>query len=169
MLYSIIEPFSPTSGDAWKKYCDWRGVKFERFDSIDGILRPSLFDPKTPEDWKHVYQGDSPFRYLTDRKYAEYKRRDIGRCDLVGLRLSDHDEHHRSFLGFDLLDGYFSVSLLTNWGNDVPFINQALGSNGLVPNLRGISFIQTQLFDQYGDDNHVEECHVISIYDPEKI
>jgi hypothetical protein len=48
MLYSIVESFSPLSGDAWDKYCNWRGLRFERFDSIDGLLRPSLFDPKTP-------------------------------------------------------------------------------------------------------------------------
>jgi hypothetical protein len=168
MLYSIIEAFSPSNGDAWDKYCDWRGLRFERFDSIDGLLRPSLFDPKTPDYWRHVYQGDSAFQYLTDKQYAEQKHRDIGQGDLVGLRLIDHDKQHRSFLGFDLLDGYFSVSLLTNWGNDVTFINQALGSNALVSNLQAISSIQTQLFDQHGEDNHVEDCHIVSLYDPKQ-
>ncbi|MEQ1840449.1 MAG: hypothetical protein ABL994_08570, partial [Verrucomicrobiales bacterium] len=89
-----------------------------------------------------------------------------GQGDLVGLRFIDHDESQRGFLGFDLIDGYFSVSLLTNWGNDVAFINEVIGSNALVPNFQLISSIQTQLFTKYGQDNHVENCHIVSIYDP---
>ncbi len=42
MLFTIVEPFSASDGEKWEIYCEWRGMKFERFDSIDGILRPNL-------------------------------------------------------------------------------------------------------------------------------
>ena len=54
MLYKIIESFSRADGARWTGYCDWRGLQFERFDSIDGIMRPSLFQKPEDDDWAHI-------------------------------------------------------------------------------------------------------------------
>ncbi len=43
MYYKIIPKFGPED-DGWKNYIDWRGLKLNRFDSVDGILRNDLFD-----------------------------------------------------------------------------------------------------------------------------
>ena len=131
MLFKIIESFSPSNGDKWTSYCNWRGMRFERFDSIDGILRPSLFDPTEVEDWAHIVNEDFMLHFFTDFNYAAKKRRQIGVGDLVGVRFEEHDEADEHFLGYDLIDGYCDVSLLTNWGNDVELINRSLSPNAL--------------------------------------
>ena len=54
MLFTIVEDFGVADGESWSSYIEWRGIQFDRFDSLDGILRPSLFTPETEEDWAHV-------------------------------------------------------------------------------------------------------------------
>ncbi len=50
MYYKIVEKFGPEDGDNWKKYIDWRGLSLIKFDSVDGILRPDLFEPDSTDD-----------------------------------------------------------------------------------------------------------------------
>lgn len=53
MLYRIIETFGPHNGKRWSDYIHWRGLtRLTRCDSVDGILRPSLFVPETDQDWR---------------------------------------------------------------------------------------------------------------------
>ena len=164
MLFTIIENFGVADGDAWTSYLEWRGVHFDRFDSLDGILRKSLFTPESDEDWKHVVCEDFMLSYLTDFDYAHQKHAQIGSGSLMGLSHSEHDETDEGFLGYDLIDGYCDVSLLTNWGNDVEIVNRALGSNALVPTLAQIESIYEFLTTNHGDDNHVEGCRIASVY-----
>jgi hypothetical protein len=168
MLYTIIKSFSATN-DSWDSYCHWRGLNFAKFDSIDGLLRPSLFVPKTTEEGLRTCPDVGNFNYLTDREYAEKKWHEIGSGDLVALRFSDHDEKQKGFLGFDLVDGYYDVSLLTNWGNDNELINQVISSNALVSRLEKIVAVQNHVFESYSDDAHAADCHIVSIYDPFRI
>lgn len=166
MLFTIVESFSPNDGDRWQSYCQWRGLAFKRFDSIDGILRPSLFDDPTGEDWHHVVNEDFKLHLITDYDYAVQKHREMSQGDLVGLKFSEHDESNPRFLGFDLIDGYCDVSLLTNWGNDVDSINHSLSSNALVLSYQIIEAIQQELLRANGNDAHVEGCQIVSIYRP---
>jgi hypothetical protein len=164
MLYTLIEPFSPNDGDRWTSYCAWRGLKFARFDSIDGILRPSLFKEPNDEDWSHIVNESFMLHYFHDRKYAELKRRQIGRGDLVGVEFQDHDESAVGFLGYDLLDGCNDVSLLTNWGNDIAVVNRSLGRTGLIRSRGAVEKVKAELMMSYAEDGHVKGCKVVSIY-----
>src|SRR3954464_4455142 len=92
MVYTIIESFSPSDGERWTKYCAWRGINFERFDSIDGILRPSLCSKPSDEDWPHILKEDFMLHYFTDLEYAQKKKAKIGYGDLVGIEFDQHDE-----------------------------------------------------------------------------
>lgn len=167
MLFTIIESFSPKDGDRWISYCKWRGLTFTNFDSIDGILRPTLFNaPTTDEDWNYVVNEDFKLHLITDYDYAVEKHDEIGKGDLVGLKFDEHDESDSCFLGFDLIDRYCDVSLLTNWGNDVEIINRSLSASGLVLNRQSIEEIQEELLRTSGDDAHVEGCQIVSIYRP---
>ena len=164
MLYTIVEDFGPELGEAWFNYNEWRGLDFSRFDSLDGILRPSLFDPTTDEDWNHVVCEDFALSHLTDFLYAQKKHRKIGSGSLVAFSYENHDETHKRFVGYDIIDGYCDVSLLTNWGNDLDFINQALGSNALLPRIQQAQTIHQQLLKDHSDDNHVPGSKIISVY-----
>ena len=102
--------------------------------------------------------------YLTDFDYALQTHVRIGKGSLVGFAYSDHDETIEGFLGYDIIDGYCDVSLLTNWGNDVEIVNRSLGSNALVPTLAQAESIHKFLTSNHGDDNHVEGSRIISVY-----
>jgi hypothetical protein len=164
MLFTIVEDFGVANGEAWTNYPEWRGMLFERFDSLDGILRKSLFTPESTEDWDHVVCEDFMVSYLTDLDYAHETHSRIGAGSLMGFAYSEHDESDEGFLGYDIIDGYCDVSLLTNWGTDIEIVNRALGPNALVPTLAQVDGIYNFLASNHGDDNHVEGCRIISVY-----
>ncbi len=166
MLYTIIESFSPADGERWTKYCAWRGIQFERFDSIDRILRPSLCAKPSDEDWPHIVNENFMLHYFTELAYSEKKREKLGKGDLIGVAFDEHDEKSLEFLGYDLIDGYNDVSLLTNWGNDTEIINRSISSSGLIGSRAVIEEIQEELIRSHGNDAHVEGCKITSIYKP---
>ncbi len=167
MLYTLIESFSPADGDKWTSYCAWRGIAFERFDSIDGINRPLLFYPEAGEDWAHVVAETDLFRFMTDLDFALRKQREAGRGDVVGVKLADHDETDPGFLGYDLIDGYCDVSLLTNFGCEEDKVGALLSPSALVMSLEVIQSIQAELLRTTPADDHVEGCRIVSIYNLE--
>jgi hypothetical protein len=166
MLFTIVKPFSPSDGEKWTNYCEWRGLKFDRFDSIDGVLRPNLFDYPEDSDWEHIVNHDFMLHLITNIEHARSKHKAIGSGDLIGLRFENHDIADPEFLGFDIIDGYCDVSLLTNWGNDIDMINRALHHNALVPDFSTVQDILEFLLINWGDDPHVKGCRIVSIYKP---
>ena len=164
MLYTIIESFSPEDGDRWTKYCAWRGIQFERFDSIDGILRPNLFSSPADEDWPHIVNADFKLHYFTDFIYAAAKREKIANGILVGIKFEDHDQCSPDFLGYDLIDGFDDISLLTNWGNDIEIVNRAISKNGLIYEYSSVECVRNELLRSHGNDAHVAECQIVSVY-----
>ena len=164
MLFAIVEDFGPAEQEAWTNYLEWRGIQFERFDSLDGILRKSLFSPESDEDWQHIVCESFMLSYLTDFDYAHQTHCRIGSGRLVGLRYSEHDETNEGFLGYDILDRCCDVSLLTNWGNDVEVVNRSLGSNALVPTLAKVESIHQYLTSHHAEDGHVIGCRIVSVY-----
>jgi hypothetical protein len=169
MLFTIVESFSPRDGERWASYCGWRGMAFERFDSIDGILRPSLFSPKEDADWDHVVKENFMIDFITDRSFAIEKRKKIGRGDIVGVTFENHMEHDSRFLGYDLIDGCCSVSLFTNWGNGHEVINHSLATNGLVRSFSLANSIRDELIKTENSDGHVNGCRVIAIYEVDEL
>ena len=83
---------------------------------------------------------------------------------ILGLSFDEHQENAPGFLGYDLIDGYYDVSLLTNWGNDNAIINQRISLRGLVSTYEAIQEIQDYLVTTYGNDSHVEGCSIVSVY-----
>jgi hypothetical protein len=164
-LHTIVEPFGPADGEAWRSYCKWRGIQFERFDSIDGMLRPKFFMPESDEDWQHVVNENFKLHYFTDLEYARKKQDEIGRGVLVGLSFDCHEENDAAFRGYDLFDVRSVISLLTNWGNDVEIINAALMPNALIRDLGTVTRIRDELIATHEMDGHVEWCEIVSIYD----
>jgi len=139
-------------------------MHFERFDSLDGMLRKSLFTPESIKDWDHVVCENLMISYLKDYDYAHQAHVRIGTGSVMGFTFTDHDEKNQGFLGYDIIDGYCDVSLLTNWGNDVEIVNRALGANALVPSLAQVESIRAFLTSYHGDDNHVVGCGIVSVY-----
>jgi hypothetical protein len=164
MLFTIVENFGVADGEPWSSYIEWRGIHFDRFDSLDGILRKSLFTPESEEDWSHVVCENFKLSYLTDFSHAHQTHVRMGIGSLMGFAYTEHDEANEGFLGYDIIDRFCDVSLLTNWGNDVEIVNHAIGSNALVPTLAQVERIHEFLTSNHGDDNHVKDCRIVSVY-----
>lgn len=164
MLYTIVEAFAPSDGEKWSKYKAWRGRHFERFDSIDGMLRPSLFQPTTERDWDNVVTESFMTHLITNREYALARRREIGDGVVLEIRTDSHACATPEFLGFEIIDGHWSVSLLTNWGTEYSFIDDCLGPNGLIPEIGAAQRVHERLLSDYSDDSHAGACILISLY-----
>ncbi|WP_223788366.1 hypothetical protein [Marinicella meishanensis] len=165
MYFSIVESFGPHS-EGWAAYVAWRGLTLDAFESIDGMLRCALFHtPNTPTEWAHVVNENCMLHLITDHGFAIQLLQIIGEGDLVGIKLEQHEPNHPQFLGFDLIDGQFDVSLLTNWGNDNTMVNQHLGRNGLIKDLATVQQIQQHLLSEFAHDGHVPGCQIVSVYD----
>ncbi len=165
MLYTIVQSFGLDDGDRWTDYCQWRGFEFERFDSIDGILRSNLMGSPDDSDWPYIVNEDFMLHFITDMEHAFRKLAQIGKGDIVGVKLDDHEPGKSSFLGYDILDGYFDVSLLTNWGNDITVINDSMELKGLVADFDQVNMIHQHLLSNYGNDAHVKGSRIISLYE----
>ena len=164
MLYTIIEKFGPEDDEKWTNYCQWRNKDFKKFDSIDGMLRQNLFDDPEGEDWDNIVNENFMLHLITNHKYACKKLNQIGTGEIIGIEIDKHNENDALFLGYDIIDGYWDVSLLTNWGNDNEMINRLIGSNGLISNISDATRIHNHLLNDYGDDSHVDDSKIISIY-----
>jgi hypothetical protein len=70
------------------------------------------------------------------------------------------------FLGFDLLEGDGSISLLTNFGNDFDYINRALAANALILDFETVAEIRLTLMQALPQDPHVKGCRIVSVYRP---
>ncbi|GAB4188905.1 MAG: hypothetical protein Tsb002_15530 [Wenzhouxiangellaceae bacterium] len=167
MLFKIIEPFGPSAGAAWDQYVQWRKFHFTAFDSIDGMLRPSLFVPETAEDWENCINADYRTDLITSLDYAKTLLTKYEKADLIGVqpdinaesRLAEH------LLGFDIIDGYSDVSLLTNWGaEDIDVINRQLQPNGLIGDAESALELRDYLQNHYPNDSHAACCSVWAIY-----
>ena len=165
MLFTLVQGFSPADGERWTTYCEWRGLNFERFDSLDTMMRRCVFDFPSDTEWEHVVNENFMLHLMTDLEFARRKQTDLGAGEIIGLKFSDHEPHHPGFLGYDILDGCVSFSLLTNWGNGIDLINRSLASNALVPNLVTAEDILDLLLREHSEDNHVKGCRIVSVYE----
>lgn len=163
-LYTIVESFSPSDGEKWHNYCEWRGMTFERFDSIDGMLRPNQLGQPEGDDWKHIVNKSFMLHLIKDLPYAQQKKEKTLNGVLIEIRLDDHSPENERFLGFDIIDGYFDISLLTNFGNDIKFVNQSLSNNGLILDIHVAEDVFQQLKNEFASDPHVEGCRIVSLY-----
>jgi len=172
MYYKILPPFGPNDSDRWHRYIAWRGLKLTRFDSVDGILRPAYFLPQTEEDWMHCVNENFKLNLLTDEAYARQMLRRYDEATLAGVEIeleTDYQPKDR-LLGYDIIDGYCDVSLLTNWGADEEglFTNHIM-SNGLIGDIVQAIELRNKLRRDFAWDAHAIGCHVWAVYDPRPI
>ncbi|MBN2218601.1 MAG: hypothetical protein JW719_14590 [Pirellulales bacterium] len=167
MYYKIVEPFGPQSGGKWYDYLKWRGLKLTRFDSVDGLLRPDLFEPLSVEDWHNCVNKDFRLNLITSLDYA---RSILGQHDnavLVGveIELQKGYDPKSGLLGFDIMDDYGSISLVTDWGTDEEgIINNNVMKNGLIGDFDRALIIRDLLRVEYSEDPHANNCGVWAVY-----
>ncbi|HPG31132.1 MAG TPA: hypothetical protein PKY81_09395 [bacterium] len=75
MYYTIVKTFGPKfDNDAWQRYLEFSKLtQISNFCSLDGILCPSLFAPKSDDDWENCFKEDCKTHLLTNLDYAKNK------------------------------------------------------------------------------------------------
>lgn len=168
MEYKIIQSFGPESGERWKQYLNWRRLQLTSFDSVDSILRPDLFTPESAEEWQNCVNADNCLSLITSLEYA---RKLLGKYEnglIVGVeRGIERDfKPDPGLLGYDIIDGYCSVSLLTNWGtDDENLFTSHLSANGLLSELELAISVRDKLRSCFSEDSHANGCTVWGVYD----
>jgi hypothetical protein len=167
MYYKIVERFGPEHKDKWQSYIQWRGLDLTAFDSVDGILRPDLFMPESKEDWDNCVNEDNKLNLITNLDYA---RKILGRYEdsvIVGVEIELEEGYgpEDGFLGYDIIDGYCDISLVTNWGTDEEdLLSEHVMTNGLIGDLNRALQIRDTLRKEFPEDAHAENCEVWAVY-----
>ncbi|QWV94294.1 hypothetical protein KP004_03670 [Geomonas oryzisoli] len=167
MYYKVIEKFGPNDGNRWNDYLKWRGLHLTRFESVDGVLRGDIFDPKSDEDWQNCIQEDYKISLITNLEYAKKVLGQHDNAEIVGIDFPE-DHHYQpsaGLLGFDVLDSHWDVSMLTDWGTDEErLFSHLIMENGLIGDIAEAFRIRDLLRSQFPEDHHARECHVCAIY-----
>ena len=169
VFYKIVKPFGPRSGDEWRKYIEWTQQKsIDRFDSADGMLRENCFEPKTEEDWENCVNENFKLNLLTSRDYALKVKAENPGSEMIGvdIEIDGTYQEKEGCLGYDVVDRYCYISLITNWGNnESDFRNVTFKNNGLVGDLREALTLRDKLRAEHPMDEHASGCHVWAIYE----
>jgi hypothetical protein len=168
MYYKVVERFGPQDGERWQSYLAWRGLGLDRFDSVDAILRPDLFVPQSAQDWDNCVNADDKLSLITDREYAIQVADRYDNAVLLGVEI-ELDEGHvpqDGLLGFDIIDEYCNVSLVTNWGTEGGSVidDSQIMSNGLIRDFGQALQIRDLLRGRFPEDPHAGNCEVWAVY-----
>jgi hypothetical protein len=169
MLYKVVEKFGPFSGEAWQSYIKWRKFEFSSFDSADRMMRPDVFEPSSVEDWDNCVNEDYKFNFITNIGYAKKIQKKYPNSEIIAvdIELETERDIKEGFLGYDIIDSYYDISFLTNWGvEDLEFINSKLQKNGLISDWKTAIKLRDELRFKYSEDIHADECSVWAIYNP---
>ena len=165
MPCKICVPIKYDSSE-WKKYCLWRNYTFSDFRSLDSTIRGSCFEVTENADWDHALTvGTILTDVVTDVDYAKkikgrYKDSIIERFDYVENYLGDETD----IVGYDILDGGMSYSLLTNFGNDIIQVNSILTRNGLIRHRRQVLELHKWFLGNFINDGHVDGSRIVCVY-----
>jgi hypothetical protein len=167
MYYKIVEYFGPKH-PSWTWFASDHWVKpLTSFDSIDATLCPDLFSPTTDDEWAHRVPRDSMANMITDFQYAVtvYKTHAEGR--FVGVEEDEDCDGLAGLLGYDIIDYYDDVSLITNWcptNQDHPLKEFPIKSNGLIGDYKTASEAASLLRQQHAADDHAAGATVWAVF-----
>lgn len=166
MFYKVLEYFGPQR-EGWASFIKGHYIKnFSCFDSVDSILCPSKFTPQSQEDWENCVGEDYMIEYITNLDFALKVHKKYPDSRLVGLERGQCPQA-QTFKGYDILDGYSDISLITNWGphdKDHALKNFDIQDNGLISNYKIAEDAVQKLTSEHGFDAHVKDCQIWAVH-----
>jgi hypothetical protein len=164
-LYKICKAID-LSSQKWRDYCAWRGRDFTSFDSLDSPLRNSSIDTEDQEFWNYFLSSESYLSdIVTDFDYAKRYAQRCGADEILIFDFSDRKDTSRHVVGYEILDGAFRYSLLTNFGNDIAIVNDSLGPNGLIQDEAKAREVHAWFKTHMPEDPHVIGSKVFAVYE----
>ena len=170
MIYRISKKFGPQDND-WDDYLEWAGLQnCQEFYSIDGLMRPRLFTPESAEEWDNCVNADFRIHLITNLDFAKRIISNYSEAEILGVLEnpkfsnemipSDH-----ILVGYDIIDEYNDISLLTNWGGKKAGIqNLKINPYALIDNLEYAYELKEMLHKNFPKDDHAKACEVWSVY-----
>lgn len=156
------------SSQAWRDYCHWRNHKFTMLESLDSMLRDTVYEcPEHDTDWQYTLTidrfGGIVTDVINDDAYAIQLARRLGGEVILNF---DYQELEvvQNVIGYDILDGDCQFSLLTNFGNDIPIVNRYLTGNGLILLLSDVLQIHAWFLEHMPNDGHVGGSRIFAVY-----
>lgn len=169
-MYAAHFRFDPTCGDAWTSFLEFSGFHhIAELVSTDEMVCENVVEELLAEDWQHNIDADYQIFFFRDLDYL--KRRiayDPRRHNLLSIverpALPTTPEPDFEFCGYDILDSFDSVSVLTNCG-PFPGIFEPAEVNryGLLNDLSRANEIAEQLRAANPQDAHCRDCRVWSL------
>jgi hypothetical protein len=167
LTYAAHKRFGPSRGDDWVQYIEWSGLSHIReLVSTDTMLCPTVIDHLIDEDWKHNVHADNRVFRFTDPLYLKHRiDYDPLQHNILGIveqpsRCESVDGNFE-ICGYDILDSYESISVLTNCGGfpDI-FAPSEINDFGLLPDLEIANGIAARIRSTHPEDSHCEDCRV---------
>jgi len=169
-LYTARERFTPTNSDRWAEYVTWIGFHhIEELATLDDMLCRDLIDELLDADWSHNVQADFRATWFRDVDYLRQRCPWRIGCDQIIAMVEQPNAEippPPGFIacGFEILDGFDSVSVLTNCGQFPGIIDPASVNRwGLLPNLPTANSIAETVRTEFREEPHCSECRVWQI------
>ncbi|UFH56370.1 hypothetical protein [Spirosoma sp. KNUC1025] len=142
-LYTALGVFDKTTSSNWDNYMKW--IKLPHVTevvSLDGMLNEPLVEPdySQADDWNYIYCTERwETGFFTSEAYVLRKRKNVDTFNLLSLVISPDQDcksvvvDNYEFMGYELLDNEFGVSVLTNCdGFNEPILPTDINKYGLV-------------------------------------
>ena len=169
-MFAAHYRFEPSCGESWSDYIKWSGFHhISELVSTDEMLCPSVLKELIDEDWQYNIHADGKTYCFRDCEYLKHRIEfDPSRHNLLSL-IERPDSPTVApigfeFCGYDILDSYDSVSVLTNCGG-FPSIFQVSEVNryGLLDDLLRALEIAEKVRHAEPEDPHCGDCRVWSV------
>jgi hypothetical protein len=152
--------------DKWKSYCLWRNYSFREYRSLDSIINDVIEFEIEDGDWNSaVFNGDLLTDVICGSSYANKYALKLNAEIVLNFDYIENENPSERIMGYDILDGNFSYSLLSNFGNNVKVVNANLSGNALVRSRDVVIDIHKWFQNNMKDDAHVSNSKIFVVYD----
>jgi hypothetical protein len=169
-FYTAHRRFGPDSGDRWSSFIEWSGFRHvSEVVTTDELLGFALIDELIDEDWKYNIHSDCKMHFFRD---LEYLKRRVGyRPELHNLLLITERPDSPTpapdgfeFCGYDILDSFEAISVLTNCGGFPSIFSQIeVNRYCLLDELARADEIAAAIRLAEPEEPHCHDCRVWSI------
>lgn len=171
-MFAAHYRFDPANDESlsWSKYVEWSGFRqISELVSTDSMLCPLVLKVLIDEDWRYNVHADFKTFFFHDLEYL--KRRiayDPTRHNLLSIIERPDSppipQNDLEFCGYDILDSYDSISVLSNCGGFPAIFDSAeVNRYGLLDDLGRATGISAQLRDTEPECSHCCDCRVWSL------
>ena len=178
-LYTALNVFDKSSrkyGRGWDDYIKWSKLThLTEVISLDSMLNETLVEPdyNSADDWSFIHLiGQLQTGFFTNVEYVLRKCENHDNFNLLavvinpGQDCSDILLDDYEFIGYDLLDGMFGVSALTNCRssiNDGPVLPTEVNKYGLIDDYLAAYDIKRRVWENNPEDSH-SKTNIIAVW-----